>query len=271
MPLINLPNGLAVNAIRTGPRNGTPIIFLHAVGLDLTWWDRQFAHFGTDRDLIAFDMPNHGLSGRLDQLPTFERLAAVTADVLVHLGVSSAHVVGISVGGMIAQTLAMSRPELVQSLTLVATTCEFSEDVREVLRERARTARRDGMKTIARLTQQRWFPAHFRDQRPDILDRAEKALLLQDPEFHASMWDMISALDMGERLIGIRSPALILAGSEDVNAPPSASQRIAGMLPAARLHVFDGVGHLPPVEAPEQFNLTLGSFISEGEKELHGR
>lgn len=187
MPKVEISGGPEINLVRTGSKGGAPIVFLHALGLDLTWWDRQIVEFGRDHDVIAFDHPGHGLSGQLDAPPTFDAMARATAGVLEHIDAGPVHLVGISFGGMVAQTMAVARPDLIRSLTLVATSCTFPEAVRQAIRERGRVARTEGMAAIAPLHLERWFPLAFRTQCPDVLDRATKILLRQDPDLHASL------------------------------------------------------------------------------------
>ncbi len=251
-----------INLVRAGPRGGRPIVLLHPVGLDLTWWGAQIEEFGRDHDVVALDMPNHGLSGRLDAPPSFASMAAHLEGMLAHLDAGPVHLVGLSVGGMIAQTLALRRPDLVCSLSLVATLCTFSRPGREAIRERARTARAEGMARIAQLSNDRWFTPAFRERRPDMLDRATRSLLLQDPEFHASMWEMIAGLDLEAQLPSIACPTLVVVGGADVNAPISAGETMAGLVKGAVLHEMPGLGHFPPFEAPAPFNALLRRFLA---------
>lgn len=252
-----------VNYVRTGPRGGTPIVFLHGVGLDLTWWGAQFGAFGGDHDIVAIDMPGHGLSKAPSEKPSFAVMIAAILGVLVELEVGPVHLVGVSAGGMIAQMIALHRKDLVRSLTLVATLCTFPDPVRAVLRDRAETARVRGMPTIAALTNARWFPSAFRDARPDILDRATTSLSSQDPVFHGAMWDMIAALNIEAQISAISCPTLVVVGGEDVNAPVAAGERIAALIAHARLVVLPGVGHFPPVERPDVFNALLRRFLTD--------
>jgi 3-oxoadipate enol-lactonase len=261
MPRIEIAGGPDVNVVRAGPRGGAPVVFLHALGLDLTWWDHQVEEFGRDHDVIALDLPGHGLSGRPDASPTFDLMARSVAGVLAHVGAGAAHVVGISFGGMVAQELALARPDMVRSLSLVATSCAFPEAARQAIRERARVTRAGGMAAIAPLSVERWFPPAFRARRPDVLDRAAKVLLRQDPEFHAFLWDTVAALDMERRLPSLACPAMVVAGGEDMSAPATAGQVIVDRVAAATLHVMAGCGHFPPLEAPETFNALLRGFL----------
>ena len=250
-----------INFVRTGPRGGRPVMFLHPVGLDLTWWSAQIEEFGSDHDVVAFDMPHHGLSGKLNVPPSFELMARGVEALVAHLDAGPVHLVGMSVGGMIAQEFALRRPDLVCSLSLVATLCTFAEPVREAIRERARIVRADGMAKIAQLSNQRWFTPAFRERRPDMLDRATVSLMQQDPGFHASMWEMIAGLDLEARLASISCPTLVVVGGEDVNAPLAAGAKIAGLIRGAALDEMAGLGHFPPFEAPAAFNSLLRRFL----------
>lgn len=262
MTYIESPGQPAIQFIRAGPKTAPAILFLHPVGLDLTWWDNQIEAFANDYNVIAFDMPGHGRSGELTIPPSFDLLSDVVGAVLAETAAGPAHIVGISVGGMIAQMFALKRPELVRSLTLVATLCTFPTAVRGALRERASVARTHGMARIAPLSNERWFPASFRQRRPDVLDRATTSLLARQPESHASMWEMIAGLDLENRISAITCPTRVIAGSEDVNAPVAAANQIAARIAGATVVEMPGVGHFPPFESPVAFNALLHEFLS---------
>lgn len=262
---IDIPDIGRINVARTGPDIAPPLVFLHGVGLDLTWWGAQFEAFGHEREIVAFDLPGHGLSDNLSRAPTFDAMARALEGVIETLGGRPAHVVGLSVGGMIAQFSALRRPDLIRSLSLVATWCSFPDEIRAALRERARVARTEGMARIAELSNQRWFTAEFRARRPDILIRTTRSLLQQVPEFHAGMWEMISDLELAARLPAISRPTLVVAGTLDVNAPAFAAERIVAGIGGSRLAMMPGLGHFPPIEAADDFNRIIGDFLSNVE------
>lgn len=262
---IDVQNVGRINVVRTGPVGDTPLVFLHPVGLDLTWWGAQFEAFGDAREVIAFDMPGHGLSADLDRAPSFDIMAQVAERVIEHTGGRTVHLVGLSVGGMIAQTLALRRPDLVRSLCLVATLCNFPDDIRLALRQRAHVARSEGMVRIAELSNQRWFTAEFRARRPDILARTTRSLLQQGCEVHAGMWEMIAGLDLEALLPALSCPTLVVTGDADINAPPAAARQMASAIGSSSLKVLPKVGHFPPFEVPDAFNELLRDFISSSE------
>lgn len=253
---------LPIHVAATEERSGPPLLLLHPVGLDLTWWGAQFEAFGGGRRVIALDLPGHGSSPPLDGPPTFERLARVVEAVAETVGGSPVDLLGVSVGGMIAQTVALRRPDLIRSLVLVATLCTFSDEVRLALRERARVAREEGMARIADLSNERWFTPAFRARRPDMMARTRRSLLQQPAPVHAAMWDMIAGLDLEAAIRSITRPTLVATGASDVNAPPAAAQTLAGAIPGASMHLLPDVGHFPPFEAPDAFNAVLDTFLT---------
>jgi 3-oxoadipate enol-lactonase len=248
--------------IRTGPRGGAPLLFLHALGLDLSVWDHQIQALARDHDVIAIDLPGHGLSPRSEQPPTLAAFAQALSELITTLRAGPADVVGISVGGMIAQALATTAPEQVRSLTLVATSCTFADPVRDILRQRADTTRTLGMKGIAPLHLARWFPAAFLAARPEVGDRLTKLLLGRDPAFHAQLWEMVAGLSLDQAIASLTCPTLVVAGADDASAPPAAGQQIVDRMGHARLVVLPDCGHFPPLEHPEAFNALLRDFLA---------
>jgi 3-oxoadipate enol-lactonase len=260
MTRIKIAEATDMNVVRTGPQGAPPLLFLHAIGLDLTWWEHQIAEFASHHDVIALDLPGHGLSGK-PRSTTFDVMAHAVAGVLEHLGVRAAHVVGLSVSGMIAQTLAIKLPELVHSLSLVSTRSTFPAAGRQGILEFAEMARQDGMVKMAQLLNERMFPEPFRTLRPDVLDRTMKALLLQDKDFHASMWEMISTFDVESQLHSIKCPTMVVIGAADLQANQEAGRNLAAKISRAVTHEIPHAGHLPPVQTPMQFNALLRSFL----------
>ncbi len=173
MPAVHEENASRpnVNMVRTGPRGGPPVVLVHPVGLDLTYWGEQIEVLRHDHDVIAFDLPGHGSSAGRPEDWTLEQAAALLGDVVSAAGGAPAHIVGLSVGGMIAQACALARPDLVRSLILIDTAATFPEPARAGMRERAATARTGGMRAVLGSTLDRWFTPETRTQRPDLIDR----------------------------------------------------------------------------------------------------
>ena len=253
----------SVNIVRAGPGGGTPVILLHAVSLDLTYWDAQFARLSANRDVVAFDWPGHGRSSPLAWETSFDRMAEAVDLVVREVGGGPAHIVGLSMGSMVAQIFALNHPAAVRSLCLIGSACTFPEPVRAGMRKRATTIRAGGMPAVVAETLARWYTPGFRQRRPDVIDRATKTILGADPGVQATMWEMIAELDTRERLASLACPTLVLVGAEDPSTPPDAARVIAGQIPGARVAVVDGASHMTPTEAPDAVSDLLETFLEE--------
>lgn len=250
-----------LNAVRTGPRGGPPVVFLHPVGLDLTYWGDQIEALNGDYDVVAPDLPGHGRTPGSATEWTLPRATATVAQFLSSLGSPRVHLVGLSVGGMLAQALAIERPELVQSLTLIDTAASFTDDSRDVMRQRSRDVRLGGMLAVVDSTLERWFmPATF-IARPDVVERVRRTLLGDDPAVHAAMWDMIGSLDLVAELPRIRCPTQVVVGEFDPSSPLAAARQLRDGIPGAGLRVIPQASHLSPLEKPSVVNELLRCFL----------
>ncbi|MBB2158401.1 alpha/beta fold hydrolase [Gluconacetobacter diazotrophicus] len=253
-----------LNIVRGGPAEGGTVVLIHAVGLDLTYWDRQIEALTAHYHVVALDLPGHGRSARPSHNGRIADLAHDVAMMINDLGPLPVHVVGHSFGGMIAQELAISYPDRIRSLTLAATAASFSEEVRDYLRDHGSTARAQGMisalpslpLSLAGSTLQR---------RPDLLERLTKTTLAMDSGVYAAAWSEIADFDAADRLGSIQCPTLLLVGEEDRNTPPAVSALIARAISGAEVVVIPEASHMVPLEAAERFNRELLRFLRDVE------
>lgn len=261
MPSENTATATSCNIVRTGPRGAPPVVLVHPVGLDLTYWDGQIETLCREHDVVAYDLPGHGRSPGNPADWTLDKAAATLAQVVRSVAPAGAHLVGLSVGGMISQAMTLAQPSLVRSLTLIDTAAAFAEEGRVGMRARARMAREGGMQAVLPSTLQRWFTDETMVRRPDLIDRVTKTLLADDPLVHAAMWDMISALDLVSQLHRIDCPTLILVGERDPSSPPSAAQLLQETIAGAVMHVIPDASHMAPLEKPDVINGYLTDFL----------
>lgn len=239
--------------------DGAPVVLLHPAGLDLTCWDAVVARLERRFRLLRLDLRGHGASP--PAVPGME-LADYAADVrhtLKHAGFAPAAVVGLSVGGMVAQTLALDSPDVVSRLVLAGCPCTLPAEARPVLAARGDRAVEAGMAAIVSETLERWFTPGFlgRGEVEAVRDR----LLRDDPSGWNNVWKAISRLDTSARLHEIGVPTLCLAGELDAAAPPAALAGIARRIHGARLVVLEGAPHMMQVECPDAFAATVGGFL----------
>lgn len=260
--LVSITPTRTLNLVRTGPRGTTPVVLVHPVGLDLTCWSAQIEVLCDTHDTIAIDLPGHGDSPGNPEDWTLPQAAEVLAQVIRWSGAASAHVVGFSVGGMIAQALLAAEPRLARSLTLIDTAATFPEAGRTAARDRAKAAREGGMSAVVEPTLARWFTDRTRTRRPDLLDRATKILSADDPLVFAAMWDMLADLDQVGQLKHIACPTLILVGEHDPSSPVAAAELMHEHIANSQLHVIADASHMAPLEQPAAVNAHLVAFLA---------
>ncbi len=252
-----------LNRVRTGPRGQTPVILVHPVGLDLTYWGLQIDALCDHYDVVAFDLPGQGTSPGAPDDWSIPQTGSFLRQVVEFTGSQTAHIVGLSVGGIIAQAFAVAHPEAVRSLTLISTAPTFSEEGRAAMRRRAANVRTGGMQAVLQECLERWFTKATVTRRPDLIDRVTKTLLADDPQVHGAMWDIISAFEIIGDLHRISAPTLILTGELDPSSPPSSARILHEAITNSELHIVPSFSHMLPLEAPSIVNEHLLRFLAQ--------
>lgn len=252
-----------LNAVRTGPKGQVPVVLVHPVGLDLTYWAAQIDALCDRYDVVAFDLPGQGRSPGIPEDWSIPQAVTFLQQMVESTGSRAAHIVGLSVGGILAQAFAVARPESVHSLTLISTAATFSEQGREAMRKRAANVRSGGMEAVLQECLDHWFSKPTILRRPDLIDRVTKTLLADDPEVHAAMWDMISSFDIVDDLHRISAPTLVLTGELDLSTPPSAAKLLHEGIAGSELYIVPGFSHMFLLEAPSLVNDYLLRFLAQ--------
>jgi pimeloyl-ACP methyl ester carboxylesterase len=247
---------------------GQPVLLLHPVGLDGSWWTPYLTSLAERYRVIAVDLPGHGRSGPIRAPIGLGDIARGVAAVLCAETDRPAHVIGVSMGGMVAQHLALQRPEEVASLILCATAGSFADELRPLLRERGEAARR-GMAAVIGPTVERWFSPRGRSSA--VGHRCGRTLAANDPASWEASWHAISDLETLTALRTLHTPTLVITGAADITTPPAASVALARALPDARLAVIPDAWHLGLFEDPQPFLTAFTRFLdkpSEGEPSI---
>jgi pimeloyl-ACP methyl ester carboxylesterase len=236
---------------------GPPLLLIMGMsGTALHWGEPFLQALRGDFEVIAYDHRGVGASSRLDAPVTISQMAQDAAGLLAALGIEDAHVVGISMGGMIAQELALAAPERVRTLTLGCTYCGgegSSLASPEVVRRLGETMMSgDRERALRTAWEVNVSPAMAADDAAyasflDIAHRRPVAV----PVIMAQM-QACANHDTSTRLPQVRTPTLVVHGTLDEMLPVDNARRIASLIPAARLEIFDGVGHLFFWERPQQ-------------------
>lgn len=247
---------------------GTPIVLLHGVGLDRTMWAPLVGRLVQQgRTAVALDLPGHGEQPPLREPQT---LASLADDVLARLPEGRAHLVGFSLGALIAQHIARFAPERVASLVCVNSVCRRTPDEAAKVEARLATAGDDFAEGVE-ASIERWYPAESTSVSREIIDATRSTLLANDIESYVHAYTVFARGDqeIGPELGGIPAPALAITGELDPGSTPEMSHRLAAAIPNCRAQIVPGARHMMPVEDPAALAVTITAFIDESEGTDH--
>jgi 3-oxoadipate enol-lactonase len=230
-------------------RPGRPTVILGgSIGSTVAAWEPQRAALAADFHVIAYDHRGHGGSPAPTGPYSIDDLAQDVLGLLDDLQVQRAHLVGLSLGGMVAQQISARAPHRVDRLVLLCTAAHYSD--RESWTERARIVRAGGTEAVADATMERWLTAGYRHDHPQEIARLRQMLVDIDREGYAGCCEAIADMDLRDALSRIRAPTLVLAGAQDPAAPPEQMRELAVAIDGARFAIVPGA-HVPPLEHPD--------------------
>ena len=190
---------------------------------------------------------------------SIERESSAVIEVLDELEIDKASVVGLSLGGMVALHLAISYPQRIEKLVVVASAPKLGR--REDWKSRAQLVRNEGTRALVNGLSERWFSPSTIASRPNVVAAAEAMVESISDEGYARCAEMIGACDLSNELYKITSPTLIIGGSLDKVAPPETLFDLSSKIEGSHLVVVGGANHILNLDAPESFNAELSNFI----------
>ena len=252
---------------RRGDQALRTVVLGHALGADHTMWDALADTLAEDLRVIAWDQRGHGRSGVPDGPSRIEDLADDAARVIdAHAPGERVLYIGLSLGGMVGQALALRRPALLRGLVLANTSAGYPPAAQAVWDERIAALEAtdgDGVPVaLADGTAQRWFTPDFQARSPEVVERFRQGALATSRQGYLSCCHAIRHLDLLGQLNRITVPALVIAGANDVGTPVAMNRAIADALPGARLLVLPEAAHQSVIEQPLAFAAAVQGFIA---------
>lgn len=244
-----------------GPRDAPLLVMVNSLGTDLRVWDALLPWLSNRFQIIRYDKRGHGLSDATPGPHTMNQLADDLARLLDSRQAKHVIVCGLSIGGMIAQVLASTRPDLVRGLVLMDTAHKIGTP--EMWGERIDAIRAGGIGSIADAILTRWFSPDFHAHRVAELCGWRNMLTRTPVEGYLGCCAAIRDADLTGAARALAVPTLCMVGDLDGSTPPALVAELAGLVPGARLVTITGAGHLPCVEQPEAVAAAMLDFFKE--------
>lgn len=256
MPPVFLPD-LRLNASLEGPADAPAVVMIHGLGGSLSVWDGVAALLPRHR-LLRMDLRGHGSS---DVPPAPYAMGTLIRDVerlIDHFALKETVLIGVSLGGLIAQGLAVKRLDLVRALVLSNTAARIGTAAQ--WHDRIATVRDHGLAALTDATMERWMGRNWRDNPAMPVMRQD--FLNTDPQGWMGAAAAIAGTDFYETTATLRLPTLAIAGANDGSTPPDLVRETAELIPGARFQLIRAAGHLPMVERPAEYARILDDFLT---------
>ncbi|MEM9231641.1 MAG: 3-oxoadipate enol-lactonase [Pseudomonadota bacterium] len=251
-------NGIGLHWREDGDPKCPAILFLNSLGTDLRMWDAVMGILPPGYRILRLDTRGHGLSDAPSGDYALDVLVDDAQSVMDQAGIDTAVVVGISLGGLMAKGLALKDKRRVRGLVLSNTAPRMGSH--DMWTGRMAAIREEGLVAIADQILERWFAN-------PIVTCAEgpwRSMLCRTPvDGYLGCCAALAAADLTELVADIDCPTLVIGGSHDGASPPELVRAGAERISGARYVELDGVGHLPPIEAPQIFTDQLAAFLGE--------
>jgi 3-oxoadipate enol-lactonase len=248
-------------------RDGGPgkplIVFANSLGTDFRIWCEVADDLAADFSTLCYDMRGHGLSGLGAPPYVIADHVADLSGLLDFVGARKAIICGLSVGGLVAQGLYATRPEIVRALILCDTAYKIG--TAESWNTRIDAVRRNGIDSLAEAILKLWFTPSFHTEKPALLAGCRAMLARQPVEGYAGTCAAVRDADHTALVRRITVPTLCLVGDQDGSTPPALVRSMADLIPESEFAIVENAGHIPCVEQPAQLVARIRKFLARND------
>lgn len=262
MPTVILENG-KVHYEEKG--SGEALILIHGVGLDHTMWESQLESLSKNFRVIAYDMVGHGGSEHPPGPYSLSQFVDQLTALLNHLQIEKIHLVGFSMGGMVAQAFALSNGERLKTLTIMSAVANRTEEQRRSILARVEEVKKNGVTATIEPAIQRWFGQEFLMERKDAVNKIRKRLETNDYHSYLAAYTLFATADelLWPELHHIDIPTFILTGENDIGSNPVMAKQMHKKITNSQIMIVPNIKHMLPMEGSQIINEAILSFIDK--------
>ncbi|GGK01515.1 alpha/beta fold hydrolase [Pseudomonas matsuisoli] len=242
---------------------GSPVVLIHGVGLNKDMWGGQVVGLAPHFQVVTYDMLGHGESPRPSGDCGLEGYADQLVELLDHLGIEQAGVIGFSMGGLVARAFALRHPDRISSLVVLNSVFNRSPEQSAGVIARTAQAAEHGPDANAEAALKRWFSLEYQGANPAQVSAIRETLANNDHQGYLTTYSLFATQDMygADELHRIAVPTLIATGELDPGSTPEMARGLAKRIPGAQAVVLEEQRHMMPVESPRLVNQLLLDFL----------
>jgi 3-oxoadipate enol-lactonase len=240
--------------------SGPPLVLLHCLGVDHHFWDFA-APLASEFTLYRYDLPGHGTSATPLAGYRIADLSAQLAELLQVHQIGRVHLAGISLGGLIAQHFAATRPERVDRLILIDTTPRYTDEMRAMWAERAAGARQSGSASLIDGLLKIWFTTAAIERNDPDVQYVRSTISKCSGEGYALACEALASADLRDLSAQIKAPTLVMCGDDDIPSFLDAARLLSSRIPRATLSWVSHARHASVLEQPDIGMQLIGEFL----------
>lgn len=247
---------------------GQPVVLIHGLGLNRECWDWTVPALTDRYRVVTYDLYGHGESAPPPEVPSLSMFARQLADLMDHLDMKRAALVGFSLGGMIARRFAQDFPDRATELAILHSPHRRTAEAQAAILARVEQARAEGPSATVEAALDRWFTAEYRAANPAMMDRVRGWVLANDPAIYHTIYRVLAegVDEIVQPNPPLALPVLAMTGDEDYGNGPEMTQAIAAEVAGAQTVILPGLRHMALAEDPDAVNGPLRAFLDA----LHG-
>ncbi|MHA1569056.1 MAG: 3-oxoadipate enol-lactonase [Alphaproteobacteria bacterium] len=252
-------NGIDINYVIEGAEDAPVVTMSNSLATTHRMWDPQAERLRQRYRVLRYDTRGHGDTAPSAGEYTMEQLADDALGLLQSLGIRKTHFIGLSMGGMTGQILALNHPDMIESLVLADTSHDMAGR-KQMWTDWIALAGESGMAPIADALEPRWFTEGFITSSPDVVEPVTEMILSTPVEGFVGCCHALRGFSLGDRVKGIAAPTRIIVGEKD--GLVEVSQVMQSLIPGAKLDILERAAHLSNLEQPGAFNAALRDFYT---------
>ena len=239
-----------------------PIVFIHGVGLTHEIWQPQLEFFNYHSN-IAYDILGHGKSSLEDEKISFDDLSKQLIELLDHLNIKKIHLVGFSIGSLIARNFATKYNDHLNTLTLLCSIYKRTEEQQKIVNQRFEQAKQE--LKLSKQALKRWFTDKYLENNPDTYEKISSILSGNNMANFLKVYELFVKHKNDEDFKKIQTKTLVMTGEHDVGSTIEMSQQLNSIIKDSELKIIKGGKHLCGIECADDVNLTIKNFIDKNE------
>ena len=239
-----------------------PIVFIHGVGLTYEIWQPQLDFF-KDYSNLSYDILGHGKSSLTRQNISFDDFSEQLVDLIDELKIEKIHLVGFSIGSLIARNFATKYSKRLQSLILLGSIYKRSEQQQKIVNERFNQAKKE--LKLSRQALKRWFTDKYLENNPNTYEKISSILSENNMANFLKVYELFVRHKNDENFEKIQTKTLVMTGEHDIGSTIEMSQQLNNLIKGSELKVIKDGKHLCGIECADEVNLAIKNFVNKNE------